>query len=72
LNTHGARIRLRVYGTLGNPDFVAGLTAIPIPLASGLAAAPARRWHTRESPRKTRETPNKTPNKTIDASWVPA
>ena len=36
----GASIRMRVYGTLGNPNFVAALMAISIPLAGGLAVAP--------------------------------
>jgi O-antigen ligase len=35
----GASIRMRVYGTLGNPNFVAALMAISIPLAGGLAMA---------------------------------
>ncbi|MCX6552620.1 MAG: O-antigen ligase family protein [Acidobacteria bacterium] len=36
----GASHRMRVYGTLGNPDFVAALIAATIPLACGLAVAP--------------------------------
>lgn len=35
----GASTRMRVYGTLGNPNFVAALIAITIPLACGLAAS---------------------------------
>lgn len=37
----GAGVRMRVYGTLGNPNFVAGLMAITIPLACALVVAPA-------------------------------
>ncbi len=37
----GASLRMRAYGTLGNPNFVAALIAITIPLGLGLAAARA-------------------------------
>jgi putative inorganic carbon (HCO3(-)) transporter len=36
----GASVRMRAYGTLGNPNFVAALVAITIPLACGLWVAP--------------------------------
>jgi O-antigen ligase len=35
----GASVRMRIYATLGNPNFVAALMAATIPLTAGIAAA---------------------------------
>ncbi|MEI6667073.1 MAG: O-antigen ligase family protein [Acidobacteriota bacterium] len=43
----GGAIRLRVYGTLGNPNFVAALAAITIPLACARAIAQDGGFHRR-------------------------
>jgi putative inorganic carbon (HCO3(-)) transporter len=43
----GASARMRAYGTMGNPNFVAALSALTIPLALGLACVPERSRRTR-------------------------
>lgn len=40
----GASVRMRVYGTVGNPNFVGALMALTVPLTATLVVRPSGRW----------------------------
>ncbi len=43
----GASVRMRVYGTLGNPNFVGALMAMSLPLTAAVHREGSSRWHRR-------------------------